>query len=70
LIFRIVVKPTSSTGLEQETFDFREKRVTKFQVTGRHDTCIALRVPVIAEAAVAIALSDLLMIDRGIHGCR
>ena len=70
LIFRIVVKPTSSTGLEQETFDFRKNKISKLQVTGRHDTCIALRIPVIAEAAVAIALSDLLMIDRGIHGCR
>ena len=70
LIFRIVVKPTSSTGLEQLTFDFSKKKISKLQVTGRHDTCIALRIPVIAEAAVAIALSDLLMLDRGIHGCR
>jgi len=70
LIFRIVIKPTSSTGLEQETFDFRKNKISRLQVTGRHDTCIALRIPVIAESAVAIALSDLLMIDRGIHGCR
>ena len=70
LIFRISVKPTSSTGLEQETFDFRKKSMSKLQVTGRHDTCIALRMPVIVEAAAAIALSDLLMIDRGIHGAR
>jgi chorismate synthase len=70
LIFRISVKPTSSTGLEQETYDFRKKTISKLQVTGRHDTCIALRIPVIVEAAAAIALSDLLMIDRGIHGAR
>ena len=70
LIFRIVIKPTSSTGLEQETFDFRKNKISRLQVTGRHDTCIALRIPVIAESSVAIALSDLLMIDRGIHGCR
>ena len=70
LIFRISVKPTSSTGLEQETFDFRKKSMSKLQVTGRHDTCIALRIPVIVEAAAAIALSDLLMIDRGIHVAR
>ena len=70
LIFRISVKPTSSTGLEQETYDFRKKSMSKLQVTGRHDTCIALRIPVIVEAAAAIALSDLLMIDRGIHGAR
>jgi chorismate synthase len=70
LIFKIVVKPTSSTGLEQATFDFRKKKMSKLKVTGRHDACIALRIPVIAEAAVAIALSDLYMIDRAVHGCR
>jgi chorismate synthase len=70
LIFRISVKPTSSTGLEQKTYDFRKKTISKLQVTGRHDTCIALRIPVIVEAAAAVALSDLLMIDRGIHGAR
>jgi len=70
LIFRIVVKPTSSIGLEQETYDFKKKKMSNLKVTGRHDACIALRIPVIAEAATAIALSDLLMIDRGIHGSR
>jgi len=70
LVFRIVVKPTSSTGIEQKTFNFEKKEMTFFKVTGRHDACIALRIPVIAEAAVAIALTDLLMIDRGIHGVR
>jgi chorismate synthase len=70
LIFRIVVKPTSSTGIEQKSFDFRKKEIVSLKVTGRHDACIALRIPVIAEAAVAIALTDLLMIDRGIHGVR
>jgi chorismate synthase len=29
-------------------------------VHGRHDVCIALRVPVIVEAAAAIVLCDLL----------
>jgi chorismate synthase len=70
LVFRIVVKPTSSIGLEQKTFDFGKQKMSALKVTGRHDSCIALRIPVIAEAAVAIALSDLYLIDRGIHGCR
>ncbi|MGD0343337.1 MAG: chorismate synthase, partial [Bacteroidales bacterium] len=70
LILRIIVKPTSSIRLEQETYDFAKRKMSRLQVTGRHDSCIALRVPVIAEAAVAIALSDLFMIDKGIHGCR
>ena len=68
LIFRVVVKPTSSTGIEQETFDFSKGKMTSLKITGRHDTCIALRIPVIVEAATAIALADLFMIDRGING--
>jgi chorismate synthase len=70
LVLRIVVKPTSSTGVEQRTFDFVRKEMSALKVTGRHDTCIALRVPVILEAAVAIALTDLFLIDRGVHGRR
>lgn len=68
--FRIVVKPTSSTGVEQKTFDFKEGRMTTLKVKGRHDTCIALRMPIIIEAATAIAMADLILIDRGIHGSR
>ena len=70
LIIRMVVKPTSSIGLEQATYDFTKRKMSILRVTGRHDSCIALRIPVVAEAAVAIALSDLFMIDKGIHGCR
>jgi chorismate synthase len=70
LIFRIVVKPTSSTAVEQKTFDFGKGKMSSLKVAGRHDACIALRIPVIAEAAAAIALSDLYMIDRGINGTR
>lgn len=70
IIFRIVVKPTSSTGVDQTTLNFENGKMTTLQVKGRHDTCIALRIPVIVEAATAIAMADLIMIDRGIHGIR
>ena len=70
IIFRIVVKPTSSTGTDQTTFNFKEGKMTTLKVKGRHDTCIALRMPVIVEAAAAIAIADLMLIDRGIHGIR
>jgi chorismate synthase len=70
IIFRVVVKPTSSTGTEQETYDFNKKKMTRLTVKGRHDTCIALRMPVIVEAATAIAMDDLSLVDRGIHGVR
>jgi chorismate synthase len=70
IIFRVAVKPTSSTGVDQNTLNFKEEKMTTLKVKGRHDTCIALRMPVIIEAATAIAMTDLLMIDRGIHGER
>jgi len=70
IIFRVVVKPTSSTGTEQTTFNFATKKMQTFKVEGRHDTCIALRMPVIVEAAAAIALADLKLVDRGINNVR
>jgi len=70
IIFRVVVKPTSSTGVDQNTFNFNEGKMATLKVKGRHDTCIALRMPPIIEAATAIAMADLLLIDRGIHGKR
>ncbi|MFZ0280929.1 MAG: chorismate synthase, partial [Bacteroidales bacterium] len=68
VIFRVAVKPTSSTGVEQSTFDFAKGEMTSLRVKGRHDTCIALRMPVIVEAATAITMADLLLTDRGIYG--
>lgn len=70
IVFRVAVKPTSSTGAEQETFDFSKGSMTKLAIKGRHDACIALRMPVIIEAAAAIALADLFLIERGINGQR
>ena len=70
IVFRIVVKPTSSTGVDQTTYNFKDGKMTTLKVKGRHDTCIALRMPVIVEAATSIAMADLLLIDRGIHGER
>jgi len=70
IIFRVAVKPTSSTGADQTTYNFREGEMTTLKVKGRHDTCIALRIPVIVEAAAAITMADLMLVDRGIHGVR
>ena len=35
-------------------------------IKGRHDLCIALRVPVVIEAVTAIVLADLLMREQRI----
>jgi chorismate synthase len=58
IVVRIAVKPTASIALPQQTWNFRTGRVEELTIGGRHDACIALRVPPVAEAAVAIALAD------------
>lgn len=59
LYFRVAVKPTSSIAREQQTINLQTGQVEPLQVKGRHDACIALRVPPILEAMAAIALTDL-----------
>ncbi len=66
LVFRVAVKPASSTGVEQKSIDLTTGKSTKLTVRGRHDTLIALRVPVILESVTAIALADLTIVNRGI----
>ena len=59
LYFKVAIKPTSSTPREQQTWNNVTRSVEAFTVKGRHDLCIALRVPVVVEAVAAIALADL-----------
>jgi len=64
LIFRIVIKPTSSTPKIQKTMNFKTNEIVDFEVKGRHDVCVALRAPVIVEAVTAIVLADFHLISR------
>lgn len=66
LVFRIAIKPTSSTPKEQTTLNWETGKVETTSVKGRHDLCIALRVPVILEAVTAIVLADLMMLEQKI----
>ena len=63
LVFRIAIKPTSSTPKEQQTLNWDTGSVEPFSVKGRHDLCIALRVPVVLEAVTAVVLADLMMLE-------
>jgi len=42
------------------------QEVENFSIKGRHDLCVALRAPVIVEAATAIVLADLMMQEQRI----
>jgi chorismate synthase len=66
LVFRIAIKPTSSTPIEQQTLNIETNTVEGFSVKGRHDLCIALRVPVILEAVTAFVLADLMLLEQKI----
>lgn len=59
LVFRVAIKPTSSTPRDQQTLNWETGEVENFSVKGRHDLCIALRVPPVLEAITAIVLTDL-----------
>lgn len=61
LVFRIAIKPTSSTPKDQLTLNWETGAQEVFSVKGRHDLCIALRVPVVLEAVTAMVLTDLMM---------
>jgi chorismate synthase len=66
LVFRVAVKPTSSTPKDQTTWNWETKQQENFSVKGRHDLCIALRVPVVLEAVTAIVIADLLLLEQRI----
>jgi chorismate synthase len=66
LLFRVAIKPTSSTPKQQESLNVDTGQLETFTVRGRHDLCIALRVPVVVEAVTAIVLADLMMLEQKI----
>ncbi len=66
LVFRLVVKPTSSTPKEQNSLNWETGKTENFSVKGRHDLCVALRAPVIVEAATAIVLADFMLLEQRI----
>lgn len=68
IVLRVAVKPPSSISKEQKTWNIEKNEMDILKIKGRHDACIALRMPVIIEAAVALALADLTLINRAIYG--
>ncbi len=66
LVFRLAIKPTASTPKQQNSLNWDTGKVEDFSIKGRHDLCVALRAPVIVEAATAVALADLFLIEQQI----
>lgn len=64
LSFEVAIKPTSSTPKLQHSWNKSTGSLSEFVVKGRHDLCIALRAVVVVEAAAAIALADMKMVQQ------
>jgi chorismate synthase len=64
LYFRVAIKPTSSTPKEQVSLNWDNNEQERFSIKGRHDLCIALRVPVILEAVTAMVVTDLMLQEQ------
>lgn len=60
IVFRVAFKPTSSISKMQHSFNFASQKMEDYSVPGRHDTCFALRTPVIVESVAAIVLAGCL----------
>ena len=61
LICRAVFKPTPSIAKEQQTVSLSRMENTTIRVGGRHDPCVLPRAVPVVEAAVALALLDMLL---------
>ncbi|MDW7759402.1 MAG: chorismate synthase [Acidobacteriota bacterium] len=68
LEFRAAIRPAASIGRPQKAWNIRTGKPCVLRVTGRHDACFALRVPAVIEAATAIVLADLLLLNAARNG--
>lgn len=66
LVFRLAVKPTSSTPKLQNSLNWETGKTEDFSIKGRHDLCVALRAPVIVEAVTAIVIADFMLLEQKI----
>ena len=64
ITLKVFMKPTASIGTTQETYSYRENKVSSLEISGRHDAAIILRGMVVCEDAVAIALADALLLNQ------
>jgi len=59
LVFRVAVRPAASIKKPLRTVNLKTGERVKISTEGRHDACIALRIPVILESVTSIVMADL-----------
>ena len=60
VVFRAAVKPTPSIALKQNTINIETEENTELELNGRHDPIIVPRAVPVLEAAMAIAIVDII----------
>lgn len=58
IVFNVLVKPTSSVGIKQETFNFETNSLEELVIKGRHDVAFVRRIPIVLESVLAICLAN------------
>lgn len=61
IIFRAAIKPTPSIARKQKSIALSKGEKTELQVVGRHDPCIVPRAVPVMEAAMAVAICDMML---------
>jgi len=61
IVLRVAVKPTPSIFRPQRSVNMNTMSEAQLQLSGRHDPCIVPRAVPVMEAAVAVALADMLV---------
>lgn len=65
MYFKAALKPTPTIAKEQRTVD-ADGKPTVLAAAGRHDPCLAPRAVPVIDAAAAIVIMDLFLINRGL----
>jgi len=66
IVFRVVIKPTSSIAAEQRTVDVHGRPAT-IRTKGRHDPCLCPRAVPVVEAMTALVLEDHFKRQAALH---
>ncbi len=68
VVVTATIKPTPSIGKPQETVNIEEMRETVYKTHGRHDPCIVQRAVPVIEAALAVAVLDMVLEEKTYAG--
>lgn len=60
LVINVFLRPSSSIGISQKTYNFEKEELDFLNISGRHDASFIFRAQVVLESAVNFCLFDLL----------